>query len=43
MNALDRMNEKGTDIKRLTMDRLVELLKESIIFEYTNIRRCFII
>ena len=35
MNALDRMNEKGTDIKRLTMD-LVELLKESIIFEYTN-------
>ena len=35
MNALDRMNEKGTDIKRLTMD-LLELLKESIIFEYTN-------
>lgn len=35
MNALDRMNEKGTDIKRLTMDQ-VELLKESIIFEYTN-------
>lgn len=35
MNKIDAFIEKGIDIKRLTMD-LVDLLKETIIFEYTK-------
>lgn len=35
MDMLDGMLEKGIDIPRLTVD-LIELLKESIIFEYTK-------
>ena len=32
---IDQLIEKGIDIKRLTVD-LIEILKESIIFEYTK-------
>ncbi|MEG0527034.1 MAG: DNA polymerase III subunit gamma/tau [Longicatena sp.] len=35
LNKVDDFIEKGVDIKRLTED-LIELLKESIIFEYTK-------
>ncbi|MEG0360327.1 MAG: DNA polymerase III subunit gamma/tau [Longicatena sp.] len=35
LNKIDSMIDKGIDIKRLTVD-LIELLKESIIFEYTK-------
>ena len=35
LNAIDQLIEKGIDIKRLTVD-LIEILKESIIFEYTK-------
>lgn len=35
LNKIDALLEKGIDIKRLTVD-LIELLKESIIFEYTK-------
>ena len=35
LNRIDAFIEKGIDIKRLTMD-LVDLLKETIIFEYTK-------
>ena len=34
LNIVDTLIEKGIDIKRLTVD-LIEILKESIIFEYT--------
>ena len=35
LNQIDQLIEKGIDIKRLTVD-LIEILKESIIFEYTK-------
>ena len=35
LNIVDTLIEKGIDIKRLTVD-LIEILKESIIFEYTK-------
>ena len=35
LNQIDILVEKGIDIKRLTED-MIELLKESIVFEYTN-------
>lgn len=35
LNQVDQLIEKGIDIKRLTVD-LIEILKESIIFEYTK-------
>lgn len=35
LNKIDALIEKGIDVKRLTVD-LIELLKESIIFEYTK-------
>lgn len=35
LNKIDSLIEKGIDIKRLTVD-LIELLKESIVFEYTK-------
>lgn len=35
LEVIDRMIEKGIDIKRLTND-LIEILKESIIYEYTK-------
>lgn len=35
MNKVENVIEKGIDIKRLTVD-LIELLKESILFEYTK-------
>lgn len=35
MKAIDDFSEKGIDIKRLTVD-CIELLKESIIYEYTH-------
>lgn len=35
LNKIDALIEKGIDIKRLTVD-LIEILKESIIFEYTK-------
>lgn len=35
LNLIDKLIEKGIDIKRLTVD-LIEILKESVIFEYTK-------
>lgn len=35
LNKIDKLIEKGIDIKRLTVD-LIELLKESIVYEYTK-------
>ncbi len=35
MNDVQQLSEKSLDVKRLTMD-LIELLKESIIYEYTK-------
>lgn len=35
LEQIESLNEKGTDIKRLTSD-LIDLLKESIIYSYTS-------
>lgn len=35
MHAIQNITEKGIDIKRLTMD-LIEILKESVIYDYTK-------